>query len=127
MEIIVMSALKLASAAHDRSTVNPAALALDARTLRSRAFAAFAAGAIVAAYDAAAGLVARMRAWNERRVTFAELERLDDRILADIGLSRGEIDQVAAGHYVRDGQEFRKNATGTRRDAANQDRNRNAA
>jgi hypothetical protein len=28
---------------------------------------------------------------------------------------------------VRDGQEFRKNATGTRRDAANQDRNRNAA
>jgi uncharacterized protein YjiS (DUF1127 family) len=127
MEIIVMSALKLTSAAQDRFAVNPVELALDARTLRSRAFAAFAAGTIAAAYSAVAGLVARVRAWNERRATFAELDGLDDRILADIGLSRAEIDQVAAGHYMRDGQNFRKNAADTVRDAANQDRDRYAA
>lgn len=46
-------------------------------------------------------LFARIKGWNERRATFLELEALDDRILADIGLTRGEIAQVAAGHYVR--------------------------
>lgn len=50
-------------------------------------------------------LFARIKGWNERRSTFLELEALDDRILADIGLSRGEIAQVAAGHYVRDREE----------------------
>lgn len=46
-------------------------------------------------------LFARIKGWNERRATALELEALDDRILADIGLTRGEISQVAAGHYVR--------------------------
>jgi len=127
MENIVMSALKLSSAAQNGFSGNPVELALDARTLRSRAFAAFAAGAIATAYGAVAGLVARLRAWNERRMTFAELDALDDRILADIGLSRAEIDQVAAGHYVRDGHDFRRHTAATLREAANQDRGRYAA
>ncbi|MBI1245926.1 MAG: DUF1127 domain-containing protein [Alphaproteobacteria bacterium] len=50
-------------------------------------------------------LFARIKGWNERRATFLELEALDDRILADIGLTRGEIAQVAAGHYVRSHQD----------------------
>lgn len=33
-------------------------------------------------------------AWNDRRVTRNELHRLSDRELADIGLSRAEIDSV---------------------------------
>ncbi|MGY6411563.1 MAG: DUF1127 domain-containing protein [Alkalilacustris sp.] len=33
-------------------------------------------------------------AWNDRRVTRNELHRLSDRELADIGLSRAEIDTV---------------------------------
>ncbi|CAM9829730.1 unnamed protein product, partial [Phaeothamnion confervicola] len=44
-------------------------------------------------------LFGRIKNWNERRSTFLELDGLDDRTLADIGLSRGEIEQVAAGHY----------------------------
>jgi uncharacterized protein YjiS (DUF1127 family) len=54
-------------------------------------------------YDAVQALVARVKAWNERRQTFAELDGLDDRTLADIGINRAEIGQIAAGHYVRDG------------------------
>ncbi|MBL8807500.1 MAG: DUF1127 domain-containing protein [Rhodospirillales bacterium] len=50
-------------------------------------------------------LFARIKSWNERRATFLELEALDDRILADIGLTRGEIAQVATGHYVRNREE----------------------
>jgi uncharacterized protein YjiS (DUF1127 family) len=36
------------------------------------------------------------RRWLRRRAT-AELERLDDRLLADIGISRGQIPQVVDG------------------------------
>ena len=122
-----MSALKLTSAAQNGFSGNPVELALDARTMRSRAFAAFAAGAIASVFGAVAGLVARLRAWNERRMTFAELHALDDRTLADIGLSRAEIDQVAAGHYVRDVQDFRRHTGEAVREAANQDRSRYAA
>lgn len=32
--------------------------------------------------------------WNERRSTRAALNRLSDRELADIGLSRGDIDRI---------------------------------
>jgi len=36
-------------------------------------------------------------AWNKRRKTFAELNSLSDRELADIGIVRADIANVAAG------------------------------
>ena len=54
-------------------------------------------------YEAVQAIVAKFKSWNERRQTFAELDSLDDRTLADIGINRAEIGQIAAGHYVRDG------------------------
>jgi uncharacterized protein YjiS (DUF1127 family) len=46
------------------------------------------------------GLFGALRSWNARRRTEAALRDLDDRILADIGLSREEIRQIARGHYL---------------------------
>lgn len=44
------------------------------------------------------GLFALIRSWNERRVAIKELEGLDDRLLRDIGLTRGDIqDAVTCG------------------------------
>ncbi|HEX3500896.1 MAG TPA: DUF1127 domain-containing protein [Stellaceae bacterium] len=40
------------------------------------------------------GIVARFTAWRERERAFAELNALDDRILADLGLRRGDIPYV---------------------------------
>ncbi|AFK57372.1 MAG: DUF1127 domain-containing protein [Tistrella sp.] len=49
-------------------------------------------------------VVARMIRWRLERRTYAELKSLDDRMLADIGISRGEIRSVAThgrqGHEV---------------------------
>ena len=39
-------------------------------------------------------LVNRFRAWRERRAAAAELNRLSDRCLADIGLTRQGIDEM---------------------------------
>ncbi|MGQ0663338.1 MAG: DUF1127 domain-containing protein [Pseudomonadota bacterium] len=47
-----------------------------------------------------AGIAARYRAWRRRQRAYDELMSLDDRALADIGLSRGDIPAVAAGRYV---------------------------
>jgi uncharacterized protein YjiS (DUF1127 family) len=44
----------------------------------------------------------RLRAWFERRVLKAQLEQLDDRALADIGISRDDIPGILAGTYRRD-------------------------
>lgn len=41
-------------------------------------------------------LFAAIAAWNDARVTRQALSRLSDRELDDIGLSRGDIAQVAA-------------------------------
>lgn len=41
-------------------------------------------------------IIALSRRW-ERRRAIAELGRLDDRLLADIGISRGQIPQVVDG------------------------------
>jgi uncharacterized protein YjiS (DUF1127 family) len=57
-------------------------------------------------YEMVKALGARLKAWNERRRTQVELEQLDDRTLADIGVSRSEIGQIAAGHYVREAGYF---------------------
>ncbi|MEL6806932.1 MAG: DUF1127 domain-containing protein [Pseudomonadota bacterium] len=44
------------------------------------------------------GLVAQVIAWNDARVTRNALNTLTDRELEDIGLVRGDIDDVANGH-----------------------------
>lgn len=41
------------------------------------------------------GLFSAVLAWNDARQTRAALDRLSDHELADIGLSRGDIDTVA--------------------------------
>jgi uncharacterized protein YjiS (DUF1127 family) len=41
------------------------------------------------------GLITAVAAWNDARQTRNALERLSDHELADIGLSRGEIETVA--------------------------------
>jgi uncharacterized protein YjiS (DUF1127 family) len=132
MEILIMSANSLSapiasSNVQDRFLVSQVDMALDARRLRAEAFAAFTADALLAAGSAFKAAIVRLKSWNERRATFAELEALDDRILADIGLSRSEISQVASGHYMRDANDYRRNAIDSVKEAANQDRNRNAA
>ncbi|WP_299043147.1 DUF1127 domain-containing protein [uncultured Tateyamaria sp.] len=43
-------------------------------------------------------LVAQVVAWNDARVTRNALNALTDRELDDIGLVRGDIDDVANGH-----------------------------
>ncbi len=44
--------------------------------------------------------IAPLRAWSETRRTVAELEALDARTLADIGISRSDIPSVAAGLWM---------------------------
>lgn len=44
-------------------------------------------------------LVARYNAWNMVRKTREELNRLTDRELADVGLKRSDIDEVARAGY----------------------------
>jgi uncharacterized protein YjiS (DUF1127 family) len=127
MSAPALSAPTPASNVKDQFLARQVDLALDARRLRSEAIAAFTADAIVAVTDFVNTSIVRLKSWNERRATFAELDALDDRILADIGLSRGEISQVAQGHYVRDGFDYRETAAHQLKDAANQDRNRSAA
>jgi uncharacterized protein YjiS (DUF1127 family) len=69
-------------------------------------------------YEMVKALAARLKAWNDRRRTHAELVQLDDRILADIGVNRAEIEQIAAGHYVREAGYFVPAST-AKVDAAN--------
>ncbi|MGQ0663339.1 MAG: DUF1127 domain-containing protein [Pseudomonadota bacterium] len=57
---------------------------------------------LVQASQALARLFGAIKAWSNRKATIAELEALDDRLLADIGLTRGTIAQVAAGLAPRD-------------------------
>lgn len=43
------------------------------------------------------GVFSRLRRWRERRRAFADLMALDDRLLRDIGISRGEIRAAIIG------------------------------
>ena len=43
------------------------------------------------------GLLTRLRAWQDQRRALRDLARLDDHLLADIGLSRAEIRPVVEG------------------------------
>ncbi len=40
-------------------------------------------------------LIESIRRWQRRSVTAAQLNQLDDRLLADIGIVRANIDEVA--------------------------------
>jgi len=44
-----------------------------------------------------AGFVGRIAAWNDARVTRKALSKLSDRELDDLGLNRGDIDDIASG------------------------------
>jgi uncharacterized protein YjiS (DUF1127 family) len=48
-----------------------------------------------------AAVVAKLVAWQEREIARAELESLDDRALADIGLTRGDIPGILTGRFLR--------------------------
>ena len=48
----------------------------------------------------AAAIYAPIKAWRIQLRTREELDSLDDRALADIGLTRGDIRRVAAGIWV---------------------------
>jgi len=50
--------------------------------------------------NAARGLAGRLVEWRRREQAYAELSALDDRALADIGISRAEIPFVVAGRGV---------------------------
>ncbi len=38
-----------------------------------------------------------LRRWNAKRVARGQLARLDERMLADIGIDRGDINRIASG------------------------------
>lgn len=46
-----------------------------------------------------ADIVATITAWNDARVTRQGLSRLSDRELDDLGLVRGDIDDIANGRH----------------------------
>jgi uncharacterized protein YjiS (DUF1127 family) len=48
-------------------------------------------------------VVRALRRWNARENVRRELSAMDDRQLADIGLSRGDIELVAHGKLTRNG------------------------
>ena len=51
-------------------------------------------------------VVQRFQDWRRRRHELAELMRLDDRDLADLGIARGDFSAIVAGTYQRDGDAF---------------------
>jgi uncharacterized protein YjiS (DUF1127 family) len=54
-------------------------------------------GVGVALGHLSATLVKSLAAWSERRTAYRELSALDDRMLSDIGITRGDIPAVIAG------------------------------
>lgn len=56
------------------------------------------------------GLWARYQAWQSYRVAYEELASLSERELADIGLTKGDIEQVAHGDWQPAGREERPTA-----------------
>jgi uncharacterized protein YjiS (DUF1127 family) len=74
---------------------------LAARHYRAARIGADIADLIVAVSRGLGRLAAVYRSWDERRQTIADLERLDDRCLSDIGIQRNEIASFAAGHLAR--------------------------
>jgi uncharacterized protein YjiS (DUF1127 family) len=67
---------------------------------RGEAIADLLAATVGAVSTIAARLFAPIKTWAIERSTRDELMSLDDRTLADIGLTRGDIPQVASGLWV---------------------------
>lgn len=47
------------------------------------------------------GMVSRLAVWNDARVTRKALSKLSNRELDDLGLCRGDIEDIAQGRTVR--------------------------
>lgn len=96
----VIGALRRALAA-PTPTAAPAISPLDHPRYRAELQHAEAvANAIVSVTQAIAKLPNTFKSWRQRRRTYVELMSLDERTLADIGITRGEIDQIASGQYI---------------------------
>ncbi len=57
--------------------------------------------AVNAILDGVGSVTDALRAWRQRRAAIAELSRLDDRLLNDIGIDRNEIRTVVNGMLSR--------------------------
>jgi uncharacterized protein YjiS (DUF1127 family) len=75
----------------EASRIDQLALEREARQLRDESLAR----SLTAFGRAIRNLASSFSLWRQRRSTYAELMRLDDRMLADIGLHRGEVRAVA--------------------------------
>lgn len=58
-------------------------------------------GAGFSATRVLSNLVARVAAWNDARITRKALSGLTNRELDDLGLCRGDIDDIANGQHLR--------------------------
>lgn len=58
-------------------------------------------GAGFSAAGITTNLIARIVEWNDARVTRKSLSKLSNRELDDLGLCRGDIDEIAAGRMPR--------------------------
>ena len=94
---------------------------LDAVMQRRDVRIALVIGSVVGqAFATVSSMVARARAWRRERATYAELMALDEHMLRDIGIRRGEIGDIA---YVaaRSAEELTAHELVGRVAAANQD------
>jgi uncharacterized protein YjiS (DUF1127 family) len=80
------------------------------RYVRSQAFRTVFGGAARAVGNAAAQAIASVRRARIEQAAYRELAALDDRMLRDIGITRGEIRQVVRGERraVDDGSDARR-------------------
>ncbi len=87
----------------DRLAERPARYELEhaARIERAMAMAELIADVVVAIDRGVRRAVRAFARWIEIQDTIADLERLDDRCLADIGIEREEIPTFATGHQAR--------------------------
>ncbi|MBI1245138.1 MAG: DUF1127 domain-containing protein [Alphaproteobacteria bacterium] len=102
--------------------INYYAIEQMARLHRSAAMAEILVALFVGAERGARRLAAAFRRWMEIQDTIADLERLDDRCLADIGIEREGIAAFATGHQARHDAEGHLYVVGSAPIAANAQR-----
>lgn len=79
--------------------MTPGELELRARRIRAMIIADSIADLVVATVRALGWIARPLVAWWNRSQVYDELTSMDDRMLADIGISRADIPAVAAGGY----------------------------